>query len=262
MRWSDPPSPTPTVRCTVSTPYPSIETQPGSTVKLDVDVASTPTSSGRPRRRRRFPTAGRRRCAAAASSSTRSRRQPATPAQGDARDRRPARRRRRRVPDDRHRHRRRRRRRRSTVTLDVAAGGRQRDPAHRRLPVAAAAIPATAFTYNLTITNNTPEQQTFTFDPTAPQGWTVTASPTRRGQGPDGHDRRRRDSTVKVTRRRRHGAPRAATRSTSTVAAANGATGQDRARRPRSPARRSWRSGPPTSGSTSRARPTPRSGCR
>ena len=38
--------------------------------------------------------------------------------------------------------------------------------------------PGTAFTYNLTITNNTPESQTFTFDPTAPQGWDVTASPT------------------------------------------------------------------------------------
>lgn len=38
--------------------------------------------------------------------------------------------------------------------------------------------PGTAFTYNLTVTNDTPEQQTFTFDPTGPQGWTVTASPT------------------------------------------------------------------------------------
>jgi uncharacterized membrane protein len=38
--------------------------------------------------------------------------------------------------------------------------------------------PATDFAYTLTITNNTPEQQTFTFSPTAPEGWTVTASPT------------------------------------------------------------------------------------
>ena len=37
--------------------------------------------------------------------------------------------------------------------------------------------PASAFTYNLTITNNTPEQATFTFDPTGPEGWTVSASP-------------------------------------------------------------------------------------
>lgn len=38
--------------------------------------------------------------------------------------------------------------------------------------------PDSDFTYNLTITNNTPEEQTFTFAPTGPQGWTVTASPT------------------------------------------------------------------------------------
>ena len=38
--------------------------------------------------------------------------------------------------------------------------------------------PSSDFTYNLTITNNTPEQQTFTFDPHGPEGWTVTASPT------------------------------------------------------------------------------------
>lgn len=38
--------------------------------------------------------------------------------------------------------------------------------------------PSSAFTYNLTIANNTPVEQTFTFAPTGPQGWTVTASPT------------------------------------------------------------------------------------
>jgi uncharacterized membrane protein len=38
--------------------------------------------------------------------------------------------------------------------------------------------PTNDFTYNLKIVNNTPEEQTFTFSPTAPQGWTVTASPT------------------------------------------------------------------------------------
>lgn len=36
--------------------------------------------------------------------------------------------------------------------------------------------PADTFTYNLTVTNNSPLAQTFTFEPTAPQGWTVTAS--------------------------------------------------------------------------------------
>jgi uncharacterized membrane protein len=38
--------------------------------------------------------------------------------------------------------------------------------------------PDSDFTYSLTITNNTPEEQTFTFSPTGPQGWTVTANPT------------------------------------------------------------------------------------
>jgi uncharacterized membrane protein len=38
--------------------------------------------------------------------------------------------------------------------------------------------PGTAFTYELTVNNETPIEQTFTFDPTAPQGWEVTASPT------------------------------------------------------------------------------------
>jgi uncharacterized membrane protein len=37
--------------------------------------------------------------------------------------------------------------------------------------------PGTAFSYNLTVTNNTPESQTFTFNAQGPQGWTVTASP-------------------------------------------------------------------------------------
>lgn len=37
--------------------------------------------------------------------------------------------------------------------------------------------PGTAFTYKLTVENNTPVEQTFTFDPSAPQGWEVSASP-------------------------------------------------------------------------------------
>ena len=37
--------------------------------------------------------------------------------------------------------------------------------------------PGTAFSYTLTVTNNTPETQTFTFAAEGPQGWTVTASP-------------------------------------------------------------------------------------
>lgn len=38
--------------------------------------------------------------------------------------------------------------------------------------------PGSTFTYKLTIANDTPTEQTFTFDPTVPQGWSVTASPT------------------------------------------------------------------------------------
>jgi uncharacterized membrane protein len=42
--------------------------------------------------------------------------------------------------------------------------------------------PGSAFSYTLTITNNTPEEETFTFAPQGPQGWTVTASPTAEAQ--------------------------------------------------------------------------------
>jgi uncharacterized membrane protein len=37
--------------------------------------------------------------------------------------------------------------------------------------------PGTDFSYTLTVTNNTPDSQTFTFAATGPQGWTVSASP-------------------------------------------------------------------------------------
>jgi uncharacterized membrane protein len=42
--------------------------------------------------------------------------------------------------------------------------------------------PGSAFSYTLTISNNTPEEETFTFEPQPPQGWTVTASPTAEAQ--------------------------------------------------------------------------------
>lgn len=38
--------------------------------------------------------------------------------------------------------------------------------------------PGGKFAYTLTVTNDTPIEQTFTFDPSGPQGWDVTASPT------------------------------------------------------------------------------------
>ncbi len=37
--------------------------------------------------------------------------------------------------------------------------------------------PTDTFTYTLTVDNNTPTDQSFSFDPKAPQGWSVTASP-------------------------------------------------------------------------------------
>jgi uncharacterized membrane protein len=37
--------------------------------------------------------------------------------------------------------------------------------------------PGGSFAYTLTVDNETPIEQTFTFDPSAPQGWSVTASP-------------------------------------------------------------------------------------
>lgn len=42
--------------------------------------------------------------------------------------------------------------------------------------------PSSTFTYTLTVENNTPAEQTFTFDARAPQGWEVTASPTAEAQ--------------------------------------------------------------------------------
>ena len=64
----------------------------------------------------------------------------------------------------------------ATVTLDVAREVNSGIGVTADFP-SISGDPAAAFTYNLTITNNTPESQTFAFSPTAPQGWTVTASP-------------------------------------------------------------------------------------
>jgi uncharacterized membrane protein len=42
--------------------------------------------------------------------------------------------------------------------------------------------PGSTFTYTLTIENDTPAEQTFTFSPSAPQGWEISASPTAEAQ--------------------------------------------------------------------------------
>jgi uncharacterized membrane protein len=160
---------------TVSTPYPTIETEPGSTVKLDIDVASTQTSAvdlaldGLPAGWKATMRGGG--FVVEAVTAT-----PSTPAKatleidvppdaaagsypmtvtGTA------------GPDSSS----------VAITLDVAQQVDSGIQITADFP-SLKGEPGTAFTYNLTITNNTPEQQAFTFDPTGPQGWTVTASPT------------------------------------------------------------------------------------
>jgi uncharacterized membrane protein len=86
--------------------------------------------------------------------------------------------------------------------------------------------PASDFTYNLTIANNTPEEQTFTFAPTGPQGWTVTASPTAEARAQTVTIAGGETSTVKVTATPPETAEEGSYPIGVTVTAANGATGQ------------------------------------
>ena len=86
--------------------------------------------------------------------------------------------------------------------------------------------PATAFTYNLTVTNNTPEQQTFTFDPTGPQGWTVTASPSAEANAQTITIDAGGNSTVKVDATPPTGAAEGKYPIDVGVTAANGASGK------------------------------------
>ena len=85
--------------------------------------------------------------------------------------------------------------------------------------------PGTAFTYSLTITNNTPEEQTFTFDPTAPQGWTVSASPTAEAKAQTVTIEAGGTSDVKVTATPPDSAEEGTYPIDVAVTAANGATG-------------------------------------
>ena len=95
------------------------------------------------------------------------------------------------VPDHDHRHRAATTTSAVDVTLDVAEQVDSGIQVTADFP-SLKGDPATRFTYNLTITNNTPEEQTFTFDPTGPAGLDGDGVADRRGQGQDGHDRRRR----------------------------------------------------------------------
>ena len=85
--------------------------------------------------------------------------------------------------------------------------------------------PGSAFTYSLTITNNTPAEQVFTFDPTAPQGWTVSASPTAEAKAQTVTIEAGGTSDVKVTATPPATAEQGKYPINVAVTAANGATG-------------------------------------
>jgi uncharacterized membrane protein len=59
--------------------------------------------------------------------------------------------------------------------------------------------PGDTFTYSLTVNNQTPVEQTFTFDPSAPQGWSVTASPSAQAKAQTVTVEAGDDTTVSVT---------------------------------------------------------------
>ncbi len=208
---------------TVSTPYPTIETEPGSTVKLDINVASTQTSAvdlalgGLPDGWKATMRGGGfviKAVTATAATPAKAELQidvPPTAAAGSypmtvtGTDGTAA----------------------STVnlTLDVA------QTVDSGIQIAAdfpslKGEPATAFTYNLTVTNNTPEQQTFTFDPTGPQGWTVTASPSSNANAQTVSIDAGGNSTVKVDATPPQSVAEGKYPIDVTITAANGATGK------------------------------------
>lgn len=59
--------------------------------------------------------------------------------------------------------------------------------------------PGSAFSYNLKVDNQTPVEQTFTFDPSGPQGWTVTANPTAQAKAQTVTIEAGSNATVQVT---------------------------------------------------------------
>ena len=209
---------------TLTTPYPTIETQPGSTVKLDVNVASATTDAvdltidGLPD----GWTATMRGGGFVIHSVTAT---PDTPAKAsleidvpptatagsypititgsDAAAGSAA----------------------MQVTLDVAEQVDSGIELTADFP-SLKGDPATDFSYNLTVTNNTPEQQTFTFDPTAPQGWTVTASPSAQANAQTITIDAGGNSTVKVDATPPTGTAEGKYPIDVGVAAANGASGK------------------------------------
>jgi uncharacterized membrane protein len=85
--------------------------------------------------------------------------------------------------------------------------------------------PGSAFSYTLTITNNTPEEETFTFAPQGPQGWTVAASPTAEAQAATVTIEAGGTSTVTVTATPPETADEGSYPIDVAVTAANGASG-------------------------------------
>lgn len=85
--------------------------------------------------------------------------------------------------------------------------------------------PGGTFDYNLTVANDTPTEQTFTFDPTAPQGWTVTASPTAEARAQTVTIEAGSTASVEVTATAPQSAEQGAYPIEVAVIAPNGATG-------------------------------------
>jgi uncharacterized membrane protein len=208
---------------TVSTPYPTIETEPGSTVKLDINVASTDTSAvdlaldGLPDGWKATMRGGGFVIKAVTATA-------ATPAKAELEIDVPATATAGSYP--------------MTVTGSDGAGASSvnltldvAQEVDSGIQIAAdfpslKGEPATDFTYNLTVTNNTPEQQTFTFDPTGPQGWTVTASPTSNANAQTVSIDAGGNSTVKVDATSPQGVAEGKYPIDVTITAANGATGK------------------------------------
>jgi uncharacterized membrane protein len=208
---------------TVSTPYPTIETEPGSAVKLDVNVASTQTSAvdlalaGLPDGWKATMRGGGFVIEAVTAT-------PATPAKAQLEIDVPTTATAGSYPmtvtgtDGANA---------STVnlTLDVAQEVDSGIQIAADFPSLKGA-PATDFTYNLTVTNNTPEQQTFTFDPTGPQGWTVTASPSSNANAQTVSIDAGGNNTVKVDSTPPQSVSEGKYPIDVTITAANGATGK------------------------------------
>ncbi len=208
---------------TISTPYPTIDTQPGSTVKLDVNVAATSTSAvdlslgGLPDGWKATMRGGGfviHSVTAAPDTAAKATLEidvapDAAPGSypmtitGTAPEASAA----------------------VNVTLDVAA------EVDNGIQIAAdfpslKGEPSTAFSYTLTVTNNTPEEQTFTFDPTGPEGWTVSASPSAEANAQTVTIDAGGNSTVKVTATPPDSAQSGTYPIDVGVTAANGATGK------------------------------------